>query len=90
MVDYIITYSIQIQIICAFLSARHPEVALKEVPWKWLQQFEVIPNIHSSVIWKKGKECIDITQPKYDGSSVGGDSPVLCNWSTERVRKRDK
>lgn len=38
---------------------------------------------YTSVIWKKGEECIDITQPKYDGSSVGGDSPVLCINNTK-------
>lgn len=30
------------------------------------------------MIWKKGEDPIDITLPKYAGSSVDGDSPVLC------------
>lgn len=34
---------------------------------------------HSNVIWTKGKDKqIDITQPKYIGSSIVGDCPVLC------------
>lgn len=38
---------------------------------------------HTGVIWKKCEQCIDITQPKYYGSSVGGDSPVLCINNTK-------
>lgn len=30
------------------------------------------------MIWKKGEDPIDITLPKYTGSSVEGNSPVLC------------
>lgn len=35
---------------------------------------------HDSVIWKKGNDpiAIDINLPKYAGSSVVGDRPVLC------------
>lgn len=33
---------------------------------------------HNSAIWKKGEDPIDITLPKYAGSSVDGDSPVMC------------
>lgn len=33
---------------------------------------------HDPVIWMKGRYHIDITQPKYKGSSDVGNSPVLC------------
>lgn len=33
---------------------------------------------HTRVIWMKGDEEIDITQPKYKGSSDVGDCPLLC------------
>lgn len=33
---------------------------------------------HESVKWMKGKKYIDITQPKYEGSTDIGDSPILC------------
>lgn len=34
---------------------------------------------HDNVIWKKGKDKeINITQPKYMGSTILGDCPVLC------------
>lgn len=33
---------------------------------------------HSSVVWRKGMMDIDITHPKYSGSSCDGNKPVLC------------
>lgn len=33
---------------------------------------------HTRVIWMKGDEEIDITRPKYKGSSDIGDCPLLC------------
>lgn len=90
LLDYIITYSIQNYELYAYLyiriyvSADHPNVALNEVPSACLYDcVNMIATIrsypkHTSVIWKKGKELIDITLPKYAGSSDVGDRPVLC------------
>lgn len=88
-IDYIITYNIYFQKLCSFLSAGHPEVAIKEVPStcpydcvKIIATVRSYPK-HTSVVWKKGEKCIDITQPKYDGSSVVGNCPILCINNTK-------
>lgn len=41
---------------------------------------------HDRVTWKKNREKIDITLPKYDGSTDIGNSPILC---IKNVRKRN-
>lgn len=88
-IDYIITYNIYFQILCSFSSAGHPEVAIKEVPStcphdcvKIIATVRSYPK-HTSVVWKKGERCIDINQPKFDGSSVVGDCPFLCINNTK-------
>lgn len=63
-----------------------PDVALNKVPSAYLYDcVKMIAAIrsypkHYSVIWKKGNDpiAIDINLPKYAGSSVVGDRPVLC------------
>lgn len=42
---------------------------------------------HNRVIWMKGEEPIDISQPKYIGSLDIGDRPVL---QINNVKKEDK
>lgn len=41
---------------------------------------------HDRVTWKKNREKIDITLPKYDGSTDIGNSPILC---IKNVQKRN-
>lgn len=41
----------------------------------------------TSTMWMKGDEIIDITKSKYSGSSVVGNSPVLCS---NNVSKEDE
>lgn len=92
LLDYIITYSIQNYELYACVSADHPNVALNEVPsachYDCVNMIATIRSYpkHTSVIWKKGKELIDITLPKYAGSSDVGDRPVLC---INNVKKED-
>lgn len=39
------------------------------------------------MIWKKGKKQINITLPKYAGSSDVGDRPILCITNVEEEDK---
>lgn len=61
-----------------------PEVVLNEGPSAVLNEcvefkatIRSFPK-HHSVLWKKDDDPIDITLPKYKGSSDVGDCPLLC------------
>lgn len=55
---------------------RAPE-AIYDQPFSFTAVIRSFPK-HVRVIWMKGNEHIDITQPKYNGSLDVGYHPVLC------------
>ena len=63
-----------------------PEKAIYHDCVKFEATIKSFPK-HSSVVWIKGQNTIDIKQAKYEGSVCDGEKPVLC---IKHVTKEDE